>query len=48
MIFRSDNDDTFFNYGYDEEKSKPLYLYQKRRIPESFSDTLFSDHKHMT
>lgn len=27
MVVRGDDDDTFFNYGFDKEKSKLLYLY---------------------
>ena len=28
IIVRGDDDEIFFNYGYDKEKSKPLYPYQ--------------------
>ena len=47
IIVTRDNDETFFNYGYDKEKSRFLYLYQKRRIPNSFISTLFNRHNDM-
>ena len=35
----------FFRYGCNDRKSKVLYSVQKKRIPNPFSDILFSKHK---
>ena len=35
----------FFNYGYYREKSKVLHLRCRRRIPNSFSGTIFNRHR---
>ena len=32
IVVRGDDDEVFFNYGFDNDKSKVLYSYQKRRI----------------
>ena len=39
---RGDENETFSNYGYDKEKCKLLHSTMKRRIPNSFTETLFS------
>lgn len=39
---RGDPDRHFMDYGYCKENSKILCSYHKRRIPSSFSGTLFS------
>ena len=35
-------EEIFFNYGYDQNKSKILYSHYRRKIPSFFSDTTFS------
>ena len=35
----------FFNYGYYREKSKVFHLRCRRRIPNSFSGTIFNRHR---
>ena len=35
-------DQVFFNYGYNKDKSKVLYSPYRRRIPNSFSRTIFN------
>ena len=40
-------DTFFFNYGLDREKSKVLYSHYRRRIPNSFSETIFNCHREM-
>ena len=47
MVVRGSLDDVFFNYGYNKDKSKVLYLHYKRRIPNSFSGTIFNRHRVM-
>ena len=44
MVVRGSPKVVFFNYGYDKEKSKVLYSHFRRRIPNSFSDTVFNRH----
>ena len=44
LIVRGDEDEHFLNYGFDENKSKLLYSFYKRRIPNSFGGTLFTQH----
>ena len=40
VVVRGSPEEVFFNYGYDCEKSKILYLHYERRIPNSFSRTI--------
>ena len=47
MVVRGSPDEVFFNYGYSKDKSKVLYLYYRRRIPNSFSGTIFNRHREM-
>ena len=47
MIVRGSPDEVFFNYGYDKDKSKVLYSHYRRRIPNSFSGTIFNRHRAM-
>ena len=47
MVVRGSPDEVFFNYGYSKDKSKVLYLYYRRRIPNSFSGTIFNRHRAM-
>ena len=37
----------FFNYSFDKQRSKVLYSHSKRRIPNSFSGTIFNRHRSM-
>ena len=46
-VVSGDDDETFFIYGYDKEKSKVLHSYQKKRNPNSFNSMLFNRHKDM-
>ena len=45
IVVGGDDDKMFFNYEYDKEKSEILYSHFRRRIPNSFSGTLFNHHK---
>ena len=47
LVVRGSPEEVFFNYGYDREKSKVLYSQYKRRIPNSFSGTIFNRHREM-
>ena len=47
IVVRGDDDDHFLNYGYDQNKSKYLYSFYKRRIPNYFGDTMFTRHRAM-
>ena len=47
MVVRGSPEEVFFNYGYDKEKSKVLYAHYRRRIPNSFSGTIFNHHRVM-
>ena len=42
---RGSPEEVFFNYGYDKEKPKVLYSYYRKRIPNSFSGTIFNRHR---
>lgn len=46
MVLRG-SPEVFFNYGYDKDKSKVLYYHYRRRIPNSFYDTIFNHHRAM-
>ena len=43
MVIRGSPDEVFFNCKYDKEKPKVLYSNYRRRIPNSFSGTMFND-----
>ena len=45
LIVQGGDEEHFLNYGYCEEKSKGLYSYHKRRIPNSFGGTMFNRHR---
>ena len=47
LVVRGSPEEVIFNYGYDREKSKIPYSYYRRRIPNSFSGTIFNRHKKM-
>ena len=44
LVIRGDEGEHFFDYGYNETKSKLLYSFYKRRIPNAFGGTMFSKH----
>ena len=47
IIIRGDQDEVFFSYGYDEERSKVLYSSFKRPLPSTFQGTAFKKHAKM-
>ena len=47
MIVTESPDEIFINYAYDKDKSKVLYSHYRRRIPNSFSRTIFNRHRAM-
>ena len=47
LVVRGSPEKVFLNYGYDKEKSKVLYSHYRRKIPNSFSGTIFDCHRTM-
>ena len=47
MVVRGSPDEVFFNYRYNKDKSKVLYSHYRRRLPNSFSGTIFTQHRAM-
>ena len=47
LVVRGAPDEIFFNYSYDQNKSKVLYYYYRRKIPSSLSGTIFNRHRGM-
>ena len=47
MVVRGSPEEVFFNYGYHKEKSRVLHAHYRRRIPNSFSGTVFNRHRVM-
>ena len=47
LVLRGDPFEVFLNYGYDSEKSKILYSTFRKKIPGSFSGTMFNRHKQL-
>ena len=47
MAVRGSLDEFFFKYGFDKDKSKVLYSQYSKRIPNSFSRTIFNRHRVM-
>lgn len=45
VIVRGLPDEAFFNYGFDKEMTKILYLHYRGRIPNSFCGTMFNRRK---
>ena len=45
LVVRGSPEEVFFDYGYDKEKSKVIYSYYRRRIPNSFSRIIFNRHR---
>ena len=48
VVVKGDNNEVFFNYGFDEEPSKVLYSCQKQRIPNNLSGIMFNRQKDQT
>ena len=44
FVVRGSPEEVFFNYRFHREKSKVLYSHCRRRIPNSFSRTIFNCH----
>ena len=44
IVLRGDQEEIFFSYGYDKNKSKILYSYSKQQIPDAFISTAFKKH----
>ena len=44
IVLRGDQEEIFFSYGYDKNKSKILYSYSKQQIPDAFISTTFKKH----
>ena len=47
LVVRGDEEEHFLNYGFDENNSKLLYSFYKRRIRNSFGGTMFNQHRIM-
>ena len=47
MVVRESPDEVFFNFGFNKDKSKVLYLHHRTRIPNYFSGTIFNRHRAM-
>ena len=47
LVVLGDEEEHFRNYGYDESKSKLLYSFYKRSIPNAFAGTMFNRHRIM-
>ena len=45
LVARGAPDEIFFSFGYDQNKSKVLYSHYRRKIPSSFSGTIFNRHR---
>ena len=45
IVVRIDDDEVFFNYRCNKEKTKILYSYYKCRIPNSFNGTISNRYK---
>ena len=44
IMLRGDNNQTFFSYGFDPDKSAVLYSTSKQKIPDTFISTAFRKH----
>ena len=47
VVVKGSPEEVSFNYGYHKDKSKVLYSHLRRRIPKSFSGTIFNRHRAM-
>ena len=45
ITVRNDQDEQFFDYGYNKQNAKVLYSTKKMKIPSSFTTTIFEQHK---
>ena len=45
ITVRRDEQEHFFDYGYNKENSKILHSTHKMKIPDSFSSTIFNRHR---
>ena len=45
ITVRNDQDEQFFDYGYNKENAQVLYSTKKMKIPSSFTTTIFGQHK---
>ena len=45
LVVRGAPDKIFFNYGYNQNKSKVLYSHYRWKIPSSFSGIIFNCHR---
>ena len=46
IVLRADENEIFFSYGFDKNKSKLLYSFSKQQIPGAFISTSFKKHFH--
>ena len=47
LVVKGSPEEVSFNYRFDCEKSKVLYLHYRKRIPNSFTRTIFNRHRTM-
>ena len=47
LVVRGSPEEVLFNYGFNKEKSKVFYSHYWRKIPNSFSGTIFNRHRTM-
>ena len=47
LVVRGSSEEVLFNYGFNKEKSKVFYSHYWRKIPNSFSGTIFNRHRTM-
>ena len=47
MVVRGSPDEVFFSCGYNKDKSKVLYSLYRRKVSNSFSETIFNCHREM-
>ena len=45
VTVRNDQEEQFFDYGYNKANSKVLYSTRKLKVPSSFKTTIFGQHK---
>lgn len=47
LVVRRSPEEVFFNYGFNKEKSRIIYLHYRRRVSSSFFGTIFNWHRTM-
>ena len=47
LVVGGSPEEVLFNYGFNKEKSKTLYSHYRKKIPNSFSGTIFNRHRAM-